>query len=89
MLSSLHAGIVLVYLRPYSPDLNPIEEMSSYIKGYLKDFVPFILCNELLKSAFDNVTAEQCEQWIADCNCYDQIYMKFIILLLHDRTSFQ
>ena len=31
------AGILLIYLPPYSPDLNPIEEAFSYIKYYLKD----------------------------------------------------
>ena len=30
-------GILLMYLPPYSPDLNPIEETFSYIKYYLKD----------------------------------------------------
>ena len=27
----------MIYLPPYSPDLNPIEEAFSYIKYYLKD----------------------------------------------------
>ena len=33
------AGILslLLYLPPYSPDLNPAEEMFSYVKYYLKD----------------------------------------------------
>ena len=29
-------GIVLLYLPPYSPDYNPIEEAFSYIKYYLR-----------------------------------------------------
>ena len=29
-------GILTLFL-PYSPDMNPIEEMFSYIKYYLKD----------------------------------------------------
>ena len=32
----LHAGIVTLFLPPYSPDMNPAEEAFSYVKGYLK-----------------------------------------------------
>ena len=31
------AGIMVIYLPPYNPDLNPIEEAFSYIKYFLKD----------------------------------------------------
>jgi transposase len=30
------AGVKLVYLPPYSPDLNPIEEFFSELKGFVK-----------------------------------------------------
>ena len=30
------AGVVLLFLPPYSPEMMPIEEAFSYIKGYLK-----------------------------------------------------
>ncbi len=30
------AGILVMFLPPYSPDLNPAEEAFSYIKGYLR-----------------------------------------------------
>ena len=33
-----YRGIILYYLPPYSPDLNPIEESFSYLKGYLQRF---------------------------------------------------
>jgi len=29
------SGILLLFLPPYSPDLNPVEEAFSYIKGYM------------------------------------------------------
>lgn len=32
-----NSGIVLFYLPPYSPDYNPIEELFSYLKYYLKE----------------------------------------------------
>ena len=31
------AGILLMYLPPYSPDLNPIEEAFGTVKAYLKE----------------------------------------------------
>ena len=35
---ALHdAGIPVIYLQPYSSDLNPIEEAFNYIKYFLKD----------------------------------------------------
>jgi transposase len=30
------AGVKLVYLPPYSPDLNPIEEFSAELKAFIK-----------------------------------------------------
>ena len=58
------AGILLLYLPPYSPDYNPIEELFSYAKYYLKehDEVAQALGDVtlILKSAFDNVTSNQC-----------------------------
>ena len=30
------AGIVVIFLPPYSPDMNPVENVFSYIKYYLK-----------------------------------------------------
>ena len=62
------AGILVLFLPPYSPDLNPIEEMFSYVKYYLKDHddilhvmpdpIPFI------KAAFESATTENINGWI-------------------------
>ena len=30
------AGVILIYLPPYSPDLNPIEELFSVLKAWIK-----------------------------------------------------
>lgn len=30
------AGVLLVYLPPYSPDLNPIEELFAELKAFIK-----------------------------------------------------
>jgi transposase len=30
------AGVILVYLPPYSPDLNPIEEFFAKLKAFIR-----------------------------------------------------
>ena len=54
------AGIMVIYLPPYSPDFNPCEELFSYIKYYLKDHNLIFGCMdeplEILKSGFNSVT---------------------------------
>ena len=56
------AGIVVLFLPPYSPDLNPIEEAFSYIKGYLRKHDELIQ----IKMAFDSISGEHCQAWISD-----------------------
>ena len=61
-------GILVLFLPPYSPDLNPLEECFSFVKSYLKrhtellQVIPDASC--IIKSAFDSVTHQQCEGWI-------------------------
>ena len=65
------AGILLMYLPPYSPDLNPIEETFSSIKYYLREHDEvYQAINDpkcIIQSAFDSITKEQCQAWIKDC----------------------
>ena len=64
------AGIVVIFLPPYSPDLNPIEELFSSVKYYLKDHdemmqsVPADDITTIIQAAFDNVCTEDCCAWI-------------------------
>lgn len=64
------AGILVMFLPPYSPDYNPIEETFSYIKGYLKEHDDLLqaLDNPLpiLQAAFESITPSQCNGWISD-----------------------
>ena len=66
------AGILLIYLPPYSPDLNPIEEAFGYVKGYLKQHDDMLAAfpnpTSLVQSAFDSITTEQCQAWISHSN---------------------
>ena len=62
------AGILVFFLPPYSPDFNPVEELFSYVKYYLKEHdlvlqsIPTL--TPVLQAAFDSVTAQQCRGWI-------------------------
>lgn len=65
-----HAGILTLFLPPYSPDLNPIELTFSYIKQYLRnheDIIHIIQSTQLVKAAFDSLTSEMCNNWIQHC----------------------
>lgn len=62
-------GILIFYLPPYSPDLNPIEEAFSAVKYYLKDHDELLqLVSDpipIIKSAFQStITANKCKKWI-------------------------
>lgn len=68
-------GVLLKYLPPYSPDLNPIEECFSFMKGYIRQHgehfrEAFEGCREQpelpytsLYDALDQVTPEQSQSW--------------------------
>ena len=64
------AGLVALYLPPYSPDLNPIEEAFSYVKAYLKKHDDMIQAGvpllSIIKSAFESISADNCNAWISD-----------------------
>jgi len=62
------AGIVVIFLPPYSPDFNPIELVFAHVKSYLR-------CHDILlqaindptpviKAAFESITPQQCKAWI-------------------------
>ena len=63
-------GIVVQFLPPYSPDLNPIEEAFSYVKYYLKLHEDLMqVTNDpipLITSAIDSITVNMCNKWITD-----------------------
>jgi transposase len=58
------AGIMLLYLPPYSPDMNPIEKVLSSVKYYLKLHQIAANFDNTLTSAFKAITKEQCNSWI-------------------------
>ncbi len=64
------AGIIVLFLPPYSPDLNPIEEAFSYIKQYLRKHDELLQAiadpTDIIKEAFQSITADHCNSWISD-----------------------
>ena len=65
-----NAGVLLLYLPPYSPDFNPIELLFGYVKDYLKDhecIVNAIPFGVLIQASFDSVTSSMCNEWIKHC----------------------
>jgi transposase len=55
----------VLYLPPYNPDLNPIEEMWSKVKAYLRKKKARMLetLMEEIHNAFKTITAENCAGW--------------------------
>ena len=68
-----NAGILLLFLPPYSPDFNPIEEAFSSVKYYLKchDDVLQSLSGPdsmaIVQAGFENLSVEDCNSWITHC----------------------
>ena len=62
------AGILVFFLPPYSPDYNPIEELFSCVKYYLKDHDEILQAMNdpipLIEAAFDSITKDKCMGWI-------------------------
>ena len=62
------AGILAIFLPPYSPDYMPIELCFSYIKYYLKSHDDILQDPKVvIQSAFNSVTKDQCNNWITIC----------------------
>ena len=62
-------GATVVYLPPYSPDLNPIEKMWSKIKAYLRKVkarTKETLFNGI-KEALEMVTCSDAQGWFLSC----------------------
>jgi transposase len=63
------AGARLIFLPPYSPDLNPIELCWSKMKAALKDFGARTResLDIAIKRAMDLIGADDAEAWFAHC----------------------
>jgi len=62
------AGVLVYYLPPYSPDLNPIEEAFSKVKSVLKSNEANWNCFDIetaISAAFNCVTPKDCQAWVS------------------------
>jgi transposase len=62
-------GAEVWYLPPYSPDLNPIEQMWSKVKAVLRSFARRTTkaLHNAIGRALHQVTAVECQNYIARC----------------------
>jgi len=62
--------LVVIWLPPYSPDLNPIEFVFSYVKSYLRCHDALLQAiddpSPAIKAAFESVTKQHCQCWITN-----------------------
>lgn len=62
------AGILTMFIPPYSPDFNPAEELFSYVKFYLNQHDDILqACSDpkpIIRAAFNSVEKEDCIGWI-------------------------
>jgi transposase len=67
-------GAKLIYLPPYSPDLNPIEMMWSKIKCFLRKMATrtFDDFNRAIKNAFKNIVQTDLQGWFKHSGYVDQ-----------------
>ena len=68
-------GALVMYLPPYSPDYNPIEELFSKLKYTIKSYERELQSQameleDIVLSSFCHITAEDCCGWIADSGIY-------------------
>jgi transposase len=63
------AGAQVLFLPPYSPDLNPIEKMWSKVKQHLRNAEARTEQDLLttIGQALDSVTAQDARHWFASC----------------------
>lgn len=66
------AGASVLYLPPYSPDLNPIEMMWSKIKSLLRKWKARSseVLNQFIEKSFSAVTTENIDHWFSACGYY-------------------
>ena len=65
-------GVMVHFLPPYSPDLNPIEEAFSKVKTELRSIeAQFIDIETALLDSFATITEQDCRGWISHSGVYN------------------
>jgi transposase len=73
-------GARLVYLPPYSPEFNPIEQMWGKIKNYLRKASARTLQHfkRIIKIAFESIKADDLYNWFKHCGYKDQNFREVL-----------
>ena len=65
------ASILVLWLPPYSPDFNPLENAFSKVKYYLKEHDEIMqVVNDpipIIQAAFDSISSKDCVGWARNC----------------------
>ena len=69
-------GAMVIFLPPYSPDYNPIEEAFSKVKTLVKEYESNLEMDnmdveDIVLSAFSSITNDDCMHWTQDCGIYN------------------
>ena len=64
-------GALVLFLPPYSPDFNPIEEAFSKLKALEHLEMAHLDLEDIVLATFSSITAEDCQRWIAQCGIYN------------------
>ena len=67
-------GARLIYLPPYSPDLNPIEKAWSKLKAFLREKAARThqALGKAIAEGLDRITAQDAQGWFAHCGYQPQ-----------------
>ena len=70
------AGALVLFLPPYSPDYNPIEEAFSKVKLLIKSYemdpsMEHLELEDIVLAAFCKITSDDCQNWIHHCKIYN------------------
>ena len=80
------AGILVLFLPPYSPDLNPLEEAFSYIKQYLRKHDELLQAirdpTDVIMQGFQSITAKHCNSWIS----HAQYPLQYVFLYIEPQN---
>ena len=65
-------GAKVVFLPPYSPELNPIEHLWSKLKNFLRSKMPLTLSDfhESLLEGLETITSCDCEGWFSNSGIF-------------------
>ena len=74
VLDAFNQAVVVLFLPPYSPDMNTVENVFSYVKYYLKQhneiiqFLPDI--RPLLEQCLDTISKDNIQQCFFNLSCF-------------------